>query len=494
MIKQTVLILVFATVSLITACDKVTLHGSLEVRFLDSGSYEIYKIASDSPLQFVSEQAGQFNQQVKLLPGSYLVLADCSSQVVNIYPGSEVRLTAHKVNFVPMQPPGDDDKFSIQCQRSERTRSRQHLNNHFSLAVLSGTRDLLVGMVPLQINLESKPEDPSRLVTYRLSSISVARQSSAVGSEGFDFFLTPASELAPYTESQKDGAKLYVLKGQYKIQLNGTSTTVDLAEGEGRIVIPATLRVDVSPNADLEIAAKIKGSPLYMEVNGEHFLHLNTSYAVLPGTIRARLSNTLKPTEVLAREAETIKLRAKNVMVSLGCSDEDWSCLGSRRVRLFEKGKSYPFAESVTDVPVLYFGESISVGIEGSRNIKTELSAADDQRLKVGYIEVVPTPVHKAGVLTDLVRIEPTQSHMTGASLDMPLDKASVLPLVTGNYHLAQYTFFTGDGSRRKITTSVYVAHGERVKIPIATFLSEKRMSSIDPNFAPEVEKSKVLQ
>lgn len=478
----------------LSGCNKVNQNGQLLVNFIESGTYEIYKIASESPLQFVSEQAGQFNARVQLSPGSYLVLADCSSQVVNIYPNSVAELTAHKINFIPMQPPAVQDKFSVQCLRSERTRSRQQINNRFSLSVLSGVRDILVGMVPLQVNLDTKPGEPSHLVTYVLSSISVARPKNLSGDEGFGYFLTPVSEMAPYTENQKDNAKLYVLKGQYEIQLNGTSMTVDLAEGEGRLVIPASLRVEVSPITQLDMAAKIKGTPLYVEANGEHYLHLNTSYAVLPGKIGIRLSTTLKATEILAKEAEIIKIRAKNVTVSLGCSAEDWQCLGSRKVRLFEKGKSYPFVESVTDVPVLYFGDNISVGIEGSRNIKYELSAGDDQKLRVGYIEVTPTPTHKAGVLTDLVRVEPSQSQIYGASLDLPLDKLSVLPLVAGNYHLAQYAFFTGDGSRRKTTTSVNVSYGERVKIAIATYLSEKRMSVIDPSFVSSEEKAKVAQ
>lgn len=478
----------------ITACTGVTQQGILTVHHLDQGAYELYKIASESPLQFVSEQTGQFNEPMKLAPGSYLVLADCSSQIVNVYPGSKNELTAHKINFVPMQPPTDRDKFSIQCLRSERTHSRQHLINHFSLAVLAGTRDLLVGMVPLQVQLEGKDNEPSRLVSFPLSSIAVTTRAKQKDMDGtFEYFVSPTSEMAPYTESQTNGNRLYLLKGQYQIQLNGTSTTIDLAEGEGRTVIPASLRVNTSTHVDLDRAAKIKGTPLYFEVNGEHFLNLNTSYAVLPGSIQIRLSTTLKPVGILAKEGETIGLHAKNIIVNLGCAEDDWGCLGSRRVRLFEKGKSYPFAESVTEIPVLYLHENISVGIEGSRNIKYELSSADDQRLKVGFVEVEPTPIHKPGVLTDLVRIESVQSPISGSSLDLPLDKTTVLPLITGTYHLSQYTFITSDGSRRKASITLQVVQGEKIHVPISTFLSEKRMSAIAPE-TPAEEKTKAAQ
>lgn len=489
-------------------CQRVTGSGTLRVNYLGQGQFEVYKIASESPLQFVSEESGLFNHDKELSPGSYLILADCSSQIVNVYPGSKVELTAHKINFVPMRPPLARDKFSIQCQRSNRSQSRQNIVNRFSLAVLSGVREFLVGMVPIQMNLDGTKDATSRLITYRLSSLAVTHQTRVEshvnidnlagshsgaglamgghnGGESFEFFVTPTSEVAPYTQSQNDQGKLFLLRGQYRVQLNGTSAEIDLADGESRTLVPATLKVDVSPRADLTYAERVKGSPLYVEINGEHFLHLNHSYPVLPGLISLRLSTMIKPSSILAKEGENIKLKAKNVTVELGCDAEDWSCLGSRKVRVFEHGKSNYFAESVSDAPLLYFGDNVAVGIEGSRNVKYGIGAADDQVIKVGYIEIVPTPIHKPGMLTDLVRLESAQSQIVGATLDLPLDKSSVLPVPVGRYILAQYTFFAADGGRRKSSLSVSVGHGERIKLPITTFLTEKRMSLIDPTLAP---------
>jgi hypothetical protein len=474
-----------------SGCARVSGSGTLLVHFLSEGSYEIYKIASESPLQFISEESGQFNAEKSLSPGSYLILADCSSQIVNIYPGNRIELTAHKINFVPMRAPRPQDKFSVQCERSYRSQSRQHVVNRFSLAVLSGVREFLVGMVPLQMNLEAGNDVSSRLITYRLSSLSVSRDhekrlASQNDVDHFEFFVTPTSEVAPYTESQLDNGSLFLLRGQYRVQLNGTAMDLDLADGESRVIIPANLKVEVSGKADLDHAEKIKGSPLFVEVNGEHFLHLNSTYPVLPGTISIRLSTMLKPLKVVAKEGEFLKMRAKNVLVELGCEAENWSCLGSRKVRVFEHGKSNYFAESVSDTPLLFFGDLVAVGIEGSRNLKFEIGGADDQIIKIGYVEIQPTPMHKPGMLTDLVRLEPAQSQIVGATLDLPLDKSSVLPVPVGHYNLAQYTFFSGDGSRRKSTASVYVGFGEKVQVPITTFLTEKRMSTLDGTTGPQ--------
>jgi hypothetical protein len=474
------LIGIMALSALWSGCDKEHLAGSLTVRHVAEGSYEIYKLASEQPLQFVSETSSQFNDKVMLTPGSYMVLADCSSEIVNIYPGSDITLVAHRVHFVPLQPPGDQDKFSIQCLRSEKTRSRQNLKNHFSLAILAGTRELLVGMIPLRLDLTaaSAPDGSpdSRVVSHVLSSISVA----AKGRPPLDdFFVSPVGGVTPFTENQQPGAKLFVLKGTYDVQLNGTETTVTLGEGESRNIQPGSLMVSTSPNADITRAEQIRGAPLFAEINGEHYMNLNTAYPVLPGKLSVRLATSLRPQEFEISEGESLDLHARNIVVDLGCEKDDWACLGSRKVRLFEKDKNYHFAESQTDIPVLFFEKDVAVGIEGSRNIKMNLNAADDQRAKVGFLEVIPTPTHKPGILTDLMRVEPSGGSMIGASLDMTLDKPTVMPLLAGQYHLAQYTFFTSDGSRRKTSQSVYIGPGQRLRIEVQTFLSEKRMAAI---------------
>jgi hypothetical protein len=456
------------------ACQRGSVKGSLQVNAISSGSYEIYKIAKEEPIQFVSETRAPFNEAVQLSPGSYMVLADCSSEIVNIYPNSIVQLTTHSVNFVPLQPPSDHDKFSVQCNRSERTHTRQNLKNQFSLTILAGTRDLLVGMIPLRLDLPAAESKISKLVSYVLSSISVADVTDH-GSEVF--FVSPVGGVNPYTENQNSGSKLYVLSGSYDLQLNGTEMTVELREGESRIIKPGTLFIETSKNVDLEKAEKVSGTPLYAEINGEHYMNLNTTYPVLPGNIDLRLASSLRPTPFKIEEGELLKVHARNVTVDLGCSEHDWACMGSKKIRLFEKDTSYHFAESHSDSPILFLEKEIELGIEGSRNIKLKLGTGDDLKVRVGFLEVTPNPTFKAGVLTDLMRVEPIGGGLRGASLDMVLDKPTTMPLVAGSYHLAQYTFTTSDGSRRKNTQNIHISPGQTVKIGVQTYLSEKKMA-----------------
>jgi hypothetical protein len=465
-----------SALSLLCACTSGRQNGTLTVRYVGEGSFEIYKMAGEHPLQFVSETTSQFNERIMLQPGSYMILADCSSEVVNIYPGSDITLVAHSVNFIPLLPPSDSDKFSIQCLRSERTHNRQSLMNHFSLAVLAGTRELLVGMIPLRLDLPATESKESRVVSHVLSYISV--KATGAGDKD-DFFVSPVGGVTPFTENQRPGSKLFVLHGKYDLQLNGSELTVELDEGESRIITPGRVMVATSPNADIARAEKVRGSPLFAELNGEHYLDLNTTYPVLPSTLNIRLSTSLHTKPFKITEGQDLKIHARNVVVELDCAVDDWSCLGAKKILLFEKNENNYFAESRTDVPIMFFEDDVDIGIEGARNIKLNLGAADDQRIKVGFLEVVPTPQHKPGILTDLMRVEPNGGKFIGNSLDLAIDKPTVMALLVGQYRLAQYTFSTSDGSRRKVAQNVTISQGQRVTLEVQTFLSEKKMTAI---------------
>jgi hypothetical protein len=150
---------------------------------------------------------------------------------------------------------------------------------------------------------------------------------------------------------------------------------------------------------------------------------------------------------------------------------------------LFEKGKSFPFSESVTDVPVLYFTSfSPLIGVEGSRDIKKQLNEQSSQDLYVGYLEITPSVKFKPGLLTDLIRIEPNSSSFFGNSLDVQLDKTSTIPLLTGNYDLAQYTYSISDGVRKKSVTRVSIVHGQTVSNVTDTYVTEKRLQQLKSN------------
>lgn len=465
----------------LAACEKKSETGSLQVVAASDGSYEIYRIANESPLQFVSEQAGRFNRDTPLVPGSYLVLADCSSETVIIYPGRRETLVAHRLEFVPPHTPSRQDGFSVQCSRSDKTRSRQHISNRFELNVLHGKRDLLVGMVPLRIDFDAAADrsKPASL-SYKLSSLQIEGFSGK--DEEMSYFVSPVDELTSVTKSQTFGHWEFLLPGRYVLEVNGTTMQVALTEGEERVVKPARLSVTTSPEVDLAEAVKIKGSPWLVEINGGHWLNFNESYPVLPGKAVVGISGSTQSIEIELAEGAELELMARSVRVDLGCPPTEPVCLGDKAVSLYRAEEPYPFVESVSDIPIIYIEEQVPilVGVEGSRDITYELATKErDKRLAVGFVKLLPQPMHRSSQVTDLVRVEANGAPLAGHTLDINLEKPTLMPLVAGHYTLAHhFSMASAESERRHVSQSFSIEPGKTIEIEIPVFFNEKRFAA----------------
>ncbi len=479
MIKNFFLLLTLTLWS--TACRPESPTGQLLVKAPNDGTYEIYRIAGEAPLQFVSEEIGHFNQLIELPVGNYLILADCSHEMIVLNPFEQEELISHKVEFIPPHEKSAGDKFSIQCNRFTKTKSIQHLRNRYSLNVLDGKRDLLVGMVPLSIDFKSdEGEHHPTTLTYQLSAIQLASYPGMTPKTLF--FVSPANNLISITENQEFGNWLYLLSGDYMVEVNGTASQITLKENESHKIDPAFIRVSTNSSINLEISSNILGTPLYVELNDQHWLDLNETYPVLPGLAKLKLNGSFKSKEV---ELIANKIRdesVRSVQIALDCSPWDWDCLGQRKVYLYERDQLYPFAEGLTDVPILFFeDEDVWVGVEGSRDIRYQLTDKQDHFfLKVGNVKLIPRHVHRAGQITDLVRIESIGSPFKGVSLDLPLDKEITIPLIEGRFYLSQYTSsFSQEYERRSSRKVLKVRQKTNPQIGYTVFVSEKKLKAL---------------
>ncbi len=462
-------------------CERKPLQGFLKVEAPGPGSYEIYRIANESPLQFVSELSGRFNEDVGLPPGSYLVLADCSSETITIYPGEHEKLVAHRITFVTPHPPGPQDGFSIQCSRSDKTKSRQSIVNRYELNIIHGKRDLLVGMVPLHIDFEAMAEtERHKSLSYKLSALQVA--DFAGNKQEISYFVSPEDELIAATKYQTFGHWEFLLPGRYTMEVNGTRMQVDLKEGEERTVQPALFRVATSNDIDLDQPARVKGSPWLVEINSDHWLNFNETYPTLPGTARVAISGSTQSVEVKFEEGQVVELKARSVTID-GMCGPDSACLGGRAVSLYLPEEPYPFMESVSDIPILFIDQDmpVLVGIEGSRDIVYTIPAnVRDKTLQLGFARIVPDPQHRPGQLTDLLRVEALNVPATGHTLDVNLERPTLMPLIAGTYQLDHFlSMASSDADRRNTARNFVIEPGKTVDLELPVFLSEKKFNAL---------------
>lgn len=467
-----------ALILLVPACTEKNETGQLFIESSVPGYYEIYKISGESPFQFTSEQTGEFNKDVALAPGSYLVLSDCSSESVIIYPNQQRRLVSHRVEFIPPHVAEKRDGFSIQCNRSEKTRSRQNISGRFELNVIHGKRDMLVGMVPVHINFEEldQPDLPKTL-KYQLSALKV--ESVADLSQSFSFFISPQDEMIAATKYQAFGNWDFLLPGKYVLEVNGSRMLVELAAGERRTIQPARLRVTSGEEVDLNTATRITGSPWLIEVNGGHSLNFNETYPILPGKISINISGSAQTAEYELVEGQSLEVPVNSIMVHNRCKQDEISCEGGRTITLSFPEETYPFIESVTDIPVLYIdnGTPVHVGIEGSRDVVYEIKGDNrNQQLYTGLVRLVPVIQFKQGQTTDLVRVDGIEPLTKGHTLDLSLEEPTLMPLIAGSYHLAQFlSSSTSEGDRRQNDRRINIQKGDLQEIEFPVYLSEKK-------------------
>ena len=478
-VRALILLLTLGAAFALASCKIKEQAGELLVRAPNAGTYEIYRIESEDPLQFISEQVGSFNEALKLPAGHYLILADCSYESVILRPNEKRSLIAHQVIFNPPVEPNPSDSFSIQCNRFSKTKSRQQFSNRYSLNILHGTRDLLVGMVPMQIKFDavSDPKNP-QILTYKLSGMRVTDYPGMKPKTSY--FISPVNGLLSVTETQEFGHWQFLLAGQYRLEVNGTSLDVDLKEGEQHEVRPAFLRISVSESVNLNTSSNILGTPSYVELNQGHWLDLNETYPVLPGTATLKLNGSLNEHTVDLVDYITTEKKVRSVLVDLDCSPWDWSCLGSKDVYLYESDKPYPFAKGITDVPLLFFEEDAWVSLQGSRDIRMKLGKEQDLSFKVGRVKLIPRQFHRHGQVTDLSRIEASGFPSVGRSLDLSVEDETEMPLIVGRYYLAQYnSTTTNDWERRSSRIPLQVTTADILEVPFTVFVSEKKLKLI---------------
>lgn len=465
---------------LLVACDQNFGSGFLLVKAKRDFRYEIYRIANTKPLQYVAEHTGQFNEKVPLDPGRYLVLADCSHQYIIIKPNETKVLHTSLLEFVPPEKSLEADtypsKLAIQCNRTREGDFRQNLKNRYQIFLLPGSHSLLVGMKPLIIDVPLSISEPQSK-QVQLSGIRVEDSLSAPKSD-YRYFVSSNEENLAFTEQTYINQWILLLPGSYTISLHGTERNIELGSNQAFNARVGYLQVNSPPKVDLEEITAVSGKPLALTINKKHLLPLNRKYALLEGKNTLQLNDSTQKKVLYIEPGQFQKVELNAVKASLECAPWEWSCLGGKEVQLFEKGAYYPFVESQTDIPILYFKAEISVGLTSSRDLK--LTVNEEKRfsnLKIGILEIIPEYRHIKGKISDLVRLEPANEHFKGFSLDISPASPSKLYLLEGRYKLANYIANTSyEGDRTAAYRNVRIRPGYKRTMKVTYLVSERNL------------------
>lgn len=458
-----------------SACNKPVPKGSITVLSSGEGTFDIYKVGKEDPFQLISEYVGEYNKEVQLTPGFYLILADCSSEMVVVLPSSKKTLVSHRVLFTTPNNPENDDKFSILCSRHAKSKSNQKLVNKFELNILSGVREMLVGMIPLKLDLTDTSKG-SLQKEFLLSSFKVEDENNTLAENSF--FVSPLGGLISITEYQSFGKNIYLLPGKYKVQVNGSSMNIVLNAGEVREVVPAFLKITSPKGVVPSEVTKGGGEPLFVEMNESHRLNYDEVYPILPSEFTLRLSDSKVQKVFDVASKENLVVPTNGIKVNFGCKEYEWECFGKKSVFVYQKDADFPFIAGKTDYPILFLDEEVYVEIEGARNIKKKvISSGSLESLDVGYLHIHPKPSLKKGTYTDLLRVEASDDKLSGYSIDLSLVQPTRLPLLLGSYEISNYISYVDDdvGDRTDTKIRVNITKGLERDIFMRIYLKESK-------------------
>ena len=483
----------------LASCANKSETGTLFIKSPSPGTFELYKIASEEPLQLISESRGSYNRHEKLEAGQYLIMADCSYKTVIINPSKEVTLVSHDIEFLKPTDIDATDNLTVQCHRFTKNHTTQKIKGRFKLKVLHGSHEVLVAMKPLQFDFDKlAPDREPTIVKQQLSAVRVeapinfhwkkidtTKKKRSSGRfetlEGYEetskYFISPTSELLSITSFQKVGEWFLLLAGEYKVELNGTKEAIKLGIGESLSLGTSVISITTSKAIPLDLSKKVLGKPQYVELNSNHWLNLNQKYMVLPGDLKLKLNGSLKPTIFNLEENSNHEIKVSSVTVSFKCKPWDYQCLARKKIYLYKKDSTFPFATGHSDIALLYFKKDAYVSLQGSQKVKYHLSTKKrDHSLNAGYITFVPNYRTRSQYFTDLTRIETISKNFIGDSIDFPIRNENKIPLITGVYSLAQYnSTVRGEFDRQKKQFKFYVSKEKERTINYKVNLSERK-------------------
>ena len=461
--------------------------GTLVVHALKEGEFEVYKILGDSTLQFVSNQIGRLNTSLSLQVGNYLILGDCSHHFASIHPNKTTDVIAHSLVFIPPRIPEANDLFTIQCNRHPKTHAPQQILSRFELTIFPGKVEMLVGMKPMSLDLNTEIYKAPQILSFDLAATQVAGLADRFPIEASPYFLSPKDAQISVTQRQDCGKWQFVLPGTYLLTVNGSEREISIQPKEALAVKPFYFIFTSSGSVDLSRYQAIKGEPYTIEINDKRAFSVNVAYPLISPSVTYRLDGESKGTNLQLKPQELTTVELRSVEVSLNCGPWEWECLGKRDVSLFEPGSPYPFLHGSTDLPILYSRDEVEIELEGAQSLRYRIPKTKrDSSFETGQIILRPRPLFRPGQLSLLVRIEGDSSGVFGQSYDIPYARETRMSLISGDYRLNHF-FVIGShlqtgGSQGYTKSSFSIRKGDIREQTFDYFVSEDKFETISAN------------
>lgn len=370
----------------------------------------------------------------------------------------------------PSESPVESDIVHTQCidpvdgQLSE-------WRSQTAFDILPGETQLLVGGRALNLK---NPIDRSELFRVALSPVRVRAPESGAPPRYFASPEESAGRAEGNVISVSAGSTLWLLPGNYHLEVNGTRRKVKVDKTKSTDLSLGVLRIEMPLDFPLEARLRGGGQPIFAYIGGGVLFNLNTDYLVFPGDYLVSIEGSEVRENYLVEEDKRTVVQTLGAQIDVPqCPAKFKSCKSSPKVTIHKDQHPYPLMIASSGMPFLVLDGKYEYGVEGTRGVLRDLSPARKEvhketlgRLKLVWeVKQIATRAR-----TDLVRIETRGLTTFGRSLDLLFNKPDEVYLPAGQYQL---TYFIGDPqqerTKSKIDFSLNPGETREVIVPIYT-------------------------
>lgn len=432
-------------------------YGFLEVKSIYPGKYELYRIIQDSSVVLSSQKELNYNEKVKLKSGTYLILADCSSQTVIIYPHKNAILFVNTIRFNPPFNTTNSDLFMIHCSRFDKANIHQSFKNTYVLNVLQTNKEILVSTKTINLKqhinkVSNTLQSPkSQEIIFNLGSIIINNFNKSHAD--FKYFVYPNSiQKFDITLSQNLGERILLIPDKYIVELNGTKYPIEIEENKIISITPGLFQTQTNIKFTNDTNSILQNDSVIINLNKNAILNINETYPLLPGTHTIQFNNNEKSYKINIKPKETTTIKIKNLILHSACPPFENLCTQKSTIFLFEENTDTYFAKGKTDIPILFIEPKVQVGIDNSIDIRYALPSNQEQiHIETGILFIKPIYTTHPLQNTDLIRIEAIYSPISGKTYDIPINNVKTPMLLPKGKYLLKH-FITTKQSRHFVT------------------------------------------
>ena len=457
----------------------------------------VYRVisGSDKSIQYAPERKVIAGEEIDLSTGSYFISNACTGYRFEHDGVNPTRVPLSRFSLVLTNADLKQENMVFSQCTDPVDGVRQEWTNQTEIDLLPGDTSLLVS--GRQVNLKV-PATESQQFKLDLAAIKVTAPESESPPRYFASPEENASRLEGQVMSVHAGSTLWLLPGNYDLEVNGTRRKVSVEKSKLLSLALGILRIETPPGFPMDERLRMGGQPVFAYIRGGVLFNLNTDYLVFPGEYQVSIegSELREIFEVTENERTVVKTLGAVINVP-PCFDKQKTCKSIPKITIHKDQHPYPLMSVSAGQPFLVLQGKYEYGVEGTRGLLRTLNASSESvsREALGRIRLKwEVKQATSRTRTDLVRLEANSGTANvGRTLDLLFSRPDEVFAPPGTYHL---TFFVGDPQQERLKSKIdfTLAPGQSKELEVPVYMERLAVGKIEESAKnkSQIETSKI--